>query len=110
MVTLNEQISQAWRKVLLDKTQQANCADSIQHDIQDVAFVISQLVEPTISIIVQLAALYIAIKKGNDNAPEHEQQVEQQRTAIKEILDNYNLDTERADDMINAIIASLMDK
>ena len=110
MVTLNEQISQAWKSALQDKTQQLNSAYSIQHDIQDVAFIISQLIEPTIAIIVQLATLYIVMKKGNNNVQGHEQEIDKQKTAIKEILDNYNLDAEKADEMIDAIIINLKDK
>lgn len=56
-------IYEIWSGVIKEKAQ-ADSQKQCQYDIHDLGFAISQLVEPTIAIIVQCATLYICIKNG----------------------------------------------
>lgn len=110
MVAIIKQISNAWESVLTNKSLQVENHNRVQYDIQDIAFIISQLIEPTITIIVQLATLYIYIKKRGHDTYQHERLIEKKKSDIKEILDNYNVNIENVDEVINAIITKLTDK
>ena len=110
MAVIIEQIRNAWEGVLANRTALDENHAHMQHDIQDVAFIVSQLIEPTIAIIAQLATLYIVLKKqGNDTCP-HERQIEKEKSIIKDVLDNYNVDIENVDEVIDSIITKLSSK
>lgn len=63
MAVIIEQIRNAWEGVLANRAALDENHAHMQHDIQDVAFIVSQLIEPTMAIIAQLATLYIVLKK-----------------------------------------------
>lgn len=110
MAVIIEQVRSAWEGVLADRTALNENHAHMQHDIQDVAFIVSQLIEPTMAIIAEFATLYIAFKKQGNNTCSHERQIEKEKAIIKDVLDNYNVDIENVDEVINEIITKLADK
>lgn len=110
MAVIIEQIRSAWEGVLTNRATLNGTQAHVHHDIQDVAFIVSQLIEPTIAIIAQFATLYVVIKKNGKKTCSHEREIERERAIIKEILDNYNVDIGNVDEAIDSIITSLKGK
>lgn len=108
MQSMNERICCVWEEILVCRKKmkdgQKEDTARMQHSFQDIGFVISQLIEPTVSIIVGLATLY-AVRDGNRTKTEAD--IEKKKTEIKEIFDNYNLDMENVDEVISEILSKL---
>lgn len=105
-----EKISRVWEEILLINLAEEN-SDSAhaQHNAQDIAFVISQLIEPTISIIVSCATLYVFRKDRKNKETSEEKNIEKKKNEIKEIFDNYNINIENMDDVISEILTKIKD-
>lgn len=107
MAEIIELIRSEWEDVLADRSVFNGDHDHVQHDIQDFSFLVSQLIEPTIVIITQLAILYIDLKKQKINTYTYEQRIQKEKSIIKDVLDNYNVDIENVDEVIESIIKKL---
>ncbi len=107
METIIDNIRRTWIKELENRKSPVNIQSQIQHNIQDLGFIVSQLIEPTISILVQFAMLYICLQNGKKANQHEESRIQKSKDTIKEVLDNYNIEIENIDNIINTIITKL---